>query len=188
MVDARLSPLAGFAELFAAITGPLHMQEVPFRMQLNVRSALDETAHIERVLGVALPLVPNTLARVGDRQVMWLGPDEWLVVAPGTDTGLLGELGQSASVTEVSAARTIIRIGGDRARDLLAHGCALDLHPVEFPTGSCAQSRLALANVIITRPDPATFWIFVRASYAGYLATWLLDAAVEHLDTPATVT
>jgi sarcosine oxidase subunit gamma len=187
MVDTRLSPLAGFAQLFAGVTGPLHIQEVAFRIQLNVRSALDETTPTERVLGTALPLVPNTLTSAGDRQVMWLGPDEWLVVAAGTETGLLGELSQAASVTDVSAARTIIRIGGDRARDLLAHGCALDLHPDRFPIGSCAQSRLALANVIIARPDPTTFWIFARASYASYLATWLLDAAVEYLDAPATV-
>ena len=89
----------------------------------------------------------------------------------------------------MSAARTVIEIGGPAARDVLAHGCALDLDAGHFTPGSCAQTRLALANVVLIAPpeqadfaESPTFYILVRSSFAAYLATWLLDAAVEYVN------
>jgi sarcosine oxidase subunit gamma len=72
-------------------------------------------------------------------------------------------------------------VAGPRARDLLAHGCALDLHPRSFGPGRCAQTMLARAQVLLVAHDGDEFTVFVRSSFAGYLATWLLDAAAEYL-------
>ena len=76
-----------------------------------------------------------------------------------------------------------------RPTRLKAHGCALDLHPSAFAEGHCAQTRVALASVVLVAPDGESpdhvhdpvFWILVRASFARYFATWLLDAAAEML-------
>jgi sarcosine oxidase subunit gamma len=61
---------------------------------------------------------------------------------------------------------------------VLAAGCALDLHPRAFGPGRCAQTLLARAAVILeqTSGEPA-YRIYVRPSFAGYLADWLRDAA-----------
>jgi sarcosine oxidase subunit gamma len=59
---------------------------------------------------------------------------------------------------------------------VLAHGCALDLHPSVFPPGRCAQTLLARAQVILYRTEEQTFRLLVRASYADYLRAWLRDA------------
>jgi len=120
--------------------------------------------------------------RDGEREVLWLGPDEWLVVAPpGRAIRLLAELeftldGVPHSVVDVSANRVIIDVAGTKLLELLSKGCSLDLHPSRWPNGACAQTTLARAQVILHRRD-AAMRIFVRPSFADYLVDWLVDAA-----------
>ena len=85
------------------------------------------------------------------------------------------------SAVDVSAQRTCLRVTGPRARSLLATGCALDLHPRTFHSGHCAQTAVAQASVILMALDDrgTDFRLFVRTSFAGYLADWLIDAARE---------
>jgi sarcosine oxidase subunit gamma len=121
--------------------------------------------------------------------VLWLGPDEWLVVGPPDTQWDVEQRIRAASgdehvaVTDVSAQRTTLLVSGARARDLLAHGCALDLHQRAFGAGRCAQTTLARAQVVlVARDEPgAGFWVLVRSSFAGYLTDWLLDAAAEYV-------
>jgi sarcosine oxidase subunit gamma len=84
------------------------------------------------------------------------------------------------SVVDVSANRTLLEIRGPKARDLLAHGVPIDLDARSFGPGRCAQTLVAKAQVIIERisEDPA-FHIYVRSSFASYVADWLLGAAAE---------
>ena len=121
--------------------------------------------------------------------VLWLGPDEWLVVAPPgapeeLEKSLRLALGTEAgAVVDLSAHRTTVELAGDRAREVLAKGCSLDLHPSVFREGSCAQTLLAQAPVLLlSRGDDASYWLLVRASFATYLADWLLDASSEYAE------
>ena len=172
----------------------LRFAEVQFLGQVNVR--LDpESAAAEKVgvaLGAPLPLEPNTSTLAGELTVLWLGPDEWVVVGPprsadGIEALLRSAIGaEPAAVVDVSAQRRTLVVAGPRARDLLAHGCALDLHPREFGAGRCAQTTLARAPVVLVARDAAAeapeFWVLVTASYAAYLGEWLVDAATEYFD------
>ncbi len=201
------SPLAGAADRLATATGAsggaLLLRAVPFLAQVDLRLDPKSPAagRAGLALGSALPLEPGTSARSGDFRVLWLGPDEWLVVGPdGSASELEARLRtaageEPASVVDVSAQRTTLLVAGPRARDLLAHGCSLDLHPRVFGEGRCAQTMLARAQVVLLSladtdrpgagapdgPDGPAYWIMVRSSFAGYLADWLLDAATEYL-------
>ncbi|MER5204058.1 sarcosine oxidase subunit gamma family protein [Streptomyces sp. NPDC002825] len=188
------SPLAHAADRLAAATrssgGAVRLAEVPFLAQLNVRLDAKSPAAdaVGLALGLPLPLEPDTVVRVGDLGAVWLGPDEWLVVGrPGAQRDLESRIRSAAgdehvSVTDVSAQRTTVLVGGPRARDLLSHGCRLDLHPRAFGPGRSAQTTLARTQVVlVARDEPrAGFWVLVRSSFAGYLTDWLLDAAVEY--------
>ncbi|MFF4212003.1 sarcosine oxidase subunit gamma [Streptomyces sp. NPDC001796] len=188
------SPLAHAAERLAAATrscgGAVRLAELPFLAQVNVRLDAKSPAAdaVGLALGCQLPLEPNTVVRAGDLTAVWLGPDEWLLVGPpGTQRELEGRIRAAAgdepvSVTDVSAQRTTLLVAGPRARDLLSHGCALDLHPRAFGPGRCAQTTLARTQVVLVARDEARagFWVLVRSSFAGYLTDWLLDAAVEY--------
>jgi len=159
--DLRRSPLAGRDDV----------RERPFLTMINVRTTADT------LLGVALP-APNRVATVGERAILWLGPDEYLVVAPDGDdvAGLAGE-----SVVDVSANRTTIELSGPHARDVLEKGMSIDLHPRAFGPGQCAQTLLARAQVIVRQVDDApTYHVLVRGSFAPYLADWLADASKEN--------
>jgi sarcosine oxidase subunit gamma len=184
MDEARVSPLHGWCP--PPLTG-IRLAELPPRTQVNLRLPGKGPAAdaVGLDLGVPLPMQPGTTGRAGELSVLWLGPDEWLVLGPaGADIErrLRSRVGAGpASVVDVSASRTTIEVSGPRAVDLLAHGCALDLHPTRFPTGRCAQTLVAQAQVILVAADrEPSYHLLVRSSFARYLAQWLEDAAVEY--------
>ena len=114
-----------------------------------------------------------------------------LALALQAEGALAGRLREAladvhCAVTAVGESRTRIRVSGPKARDLLAKGCPLDLHPEAFgEPGRCAQSHVAKALVVLhlIADDPAegaSFDIYVLRSFAEYLWCWLEDAAREY--------
>ena len=186
----RRSALAGYADRFAALSaargGELSIRELPFGSQLNLRADPRDEGLVRQfaaALGFALPIVPNTVTYREDRRALWLGPDEWLIVGPeGQSSSIEQELrngleGGFGSIVDVSANRTALEIGGSKARDLLAHGVPIDLDARSFGADRCAQTLLAKAQVIVERRDESGFVLYIRASFAGYAADWLLDSS-----------
>lgn len=146
---------------------------------------------VGQALDMVLPTDPNTGAVADRATALWLGPDEWLLTtradaASAVAEGLRDALaGLAAAVVDVSDAATVIGLSGPRAADVLAKGCALDLHPTVFGPGRVAQTLVAQADVILHRVEggPAgepAFDIHVRRSFAEYLWQWLADAAMEY--------
>ena len=169
---------------------PAGLRGEPFLAQVDLRLDPDDgaaTAAAAGVLGLALPLTPNTVASAGDVAALWLGPDEWLIVAPAggetaLEAGLRDALGPAHhSVVDVSANRVVLELSGPRTREILEAGCSIDLHPRAFGPGRCAGTLLARANVILWQlADGAepSYRLFVRPSFAAYLVAWIADAAI----------
>jgi sarcosine oxidase, subunit gamma len=146
---------------------------------------------VGRVLDLLLPGEPCTSASKDRIAALWLGPDQWLVTGPASDVARLIDALHDAladvpsAVTEVSDARVALRLAGPSAREVLAKGCTLDLHPRTFPVGSCGQSLLAKAAVLIhllddDRERGPSFDVYVARSFAHYLWMWLEDAGREY--------
>ena len=96
---------------------------------------------------------------------------------PGTGARLLELARTGGAVVDVSAGRAGLVLSGSTARALLEHGCSVDLHPRSFGPGRAAQTELALTHALVLAIDDApTYWVYVRPSFAGYLADWLTDA------------
>ena len=188
----RRSPLSGFfaAESDASDGAGVVISERPFLGHLNLRGDPADpafTSAAETVLGLALPAEPNTTAEAGGLLAMWLGPDEWLIVTPPDAQAALADSleaaldGVHAAITDVTGGQTVITVGGPNARDVLAKGCPLDLHPSVFRPGDCAQTLLAKANVTLRCVDDTpSYELMVRRSFADYAALWLQDAALEY--------
>ena len=190
----RQSPLSRFFGMVGAAIraedAAVVISERPFLGHLNLRGDPEDagfTSAAASVLGLALPTEPNTAAVNGEMLALWLGPDEWLVVTPpSAQTRLLETFevaldGKHAAVTDVTGGQTVITLSGPRARDVLAKGCPLDLHPAVFRPGHCAQTLVAKANVTIRCVDDSpAFELIVRRSFAEYMALWLHDAAQEY--------
>jgi sarcosine oxidase, subunit gamma len=148
-------------------------------------------AAVGRVLDLLLPNEPCTSAAKAQIAALWLGPDQWLVSCPADDaTVLVGSLREAladvhGAITDLTDGRVAFRVAGPSAREVLAKGCPLDLHPRAFPPGSCAQSLLAKASVLIHLLDDApergsSFDVYVARSFAHYLWSWLEDAGREY--------
>ena len=190
----RQSPLSRFFGTVGAGSradgAAVTISERPFLGHLNLRGDPGDvgfTSAAAAVLGFALPTEPNTVAARGALLALWLGPDEWLVVTPPTTQTRLSDSleaalhGMHVAVTDVTGGQTVITLSGPRARDVLAKGCPLDLHPAVFKPADCATTLVAKANVTIRCVDDSpSFELIVRRSFAEYTALWLHDAALEY--------
>jgi sarcosine oxidase subunit gamma len=186
-----LSPLADRAAAFEAMPPTVRVRELPLVTQVNVR--LDPSgpaaAAVADVLGAPLPTEPghSVLVAGGAHRLLWLGPDEWLVVTSVFDGAALASVLRAAvgdapaAITDVSAQRTILRLAGADACTVLAKGCSIDLRPRTSPRGTCVQTLLAQTGVIIVvdGDHAEDFLLLVRSSFAAYLAAWLVDAAID---------
>ena len=161
--------------------------ERAFLGHLNVRGDPSEAAFlhsVERVVGLALPLEPNTFTESGTLVACWLGPDEWLLITPGERereiaTSLRGALEDTvAAVTELSGGQTIIALLGSAVRDVLARGCTVDLHPRAMRPGHCVQTLFGKVPVLLRCVNETpVFEVVVRRSFADYAWSYLVDAA-----------
>jgi sarcosine oxidase subunit gamma len=168
------------------------MGERAFPGILDLRGRLETLSPaFETAFGFALPARINSAADNGKTgakarlEALRLGPDEWWLLGaePAKLAAKLAKAldGRPAAVTEVSESRTCIRVAGPRARDLLAKGSPLDLHPRVFQPGACAQGQLAKATVLIHQvDDEPAYDVYVLRSFAEYLWLWLEDAAGEY--------
>ena len=171
-----LGPLA--AELAAKCAGPaFSAAEDGFRTLTEVRAAPSGVTDLEAALGVGLPPLRRAAAYHGG-WVVTLGPGWWLVDTADGTAPVPGS--PAVSAVDVSAQRTAWQLTGPAVRDVLAAGCSLDLHPDVFAVGEAASTPLAKAGVVLARVDEDAYRLWVRASFARYLAAWLLDASSEH--------
>ena len=153
--------------------------------KINLRGGTDMLPAISNHTGCATLPASNRVVSVGDRHVVWLGPDEFLLLCEaGTETHLHSQLtldmaGLHAAVTNVTDSLCALSLRGPAVRKVLAKGCALDLHPSQFGAGDCAQSLLAHAAVTLVAQDEDRFMLICRTSFAPYVAEWLMDAGLE---------
>jgi methylglutamate dehydrogenase subunit D len=131
--------------------------------------------------GLGAPPGPNRTASPARATMLWLGPDRWLVVEPrdaGASSWHAALVAAGGILTDLGHSRTVIRIAGAAAREVLAAGVGPDLHPAVFPPGACLQTNLAHTNVLLHAVDPVpSFDLYVPRSYAADLWDWLSDAA-----------
>jgi heterotetrameric sarcosine oxidase gamma subunit len=103
----------------------------------------------------------------------------WISAGSAAMARLARELPASAgTVTVLSAARVRIRIVGAAAREVLAKGISLDLHPTTFQVGCSAQTGLHHTGVFLERIGEESYEIYFLRTYAEWLWQWLVDAAL----------
>ena len=113
------------------------------------------------------------------------GPGQWLAVSEtlGGDA-LARDLAQRleglASISDQSGGRTVLRLSGPRARDVLAKGLPIDLHPNAFGPGSAATSTISLMGVQLWQVDDLpTYDIALFRSLSASFWRWLTASAAE---------
>ncbi len=125
--------------------------------------------------GIPLPRTPLRAALSDETAILWLGPEEWLVLAPACDNVVPG----NGSVVDVSHRQVGLHIEGYRAETLLNAACPLDLDLDAFPVGACTRTVFGKAQITLWRRDAALFHLEVARSFAGYVHALLREAALE---------
>ena len=111
----------------------------------------------------------------GDCALLWLGPDEFLLLTPDDVVPSL------TNVVDVSHRDTALTVSGPRAAWVLNGFCALDLHEAAFPVGMCARTLLGKAEIVLWRTVAETFRIEAARSFAPYVWACLEEARREFL-------
>ena len=165
---------------------------------IQARSAdpfLNEVLQRQFGLDVPLPLKVNVHARAA---IVWLAPQEWLlelaaVASPAACAHLADSLAQACAqanvrggaaalcvATDVSDAFAGFDVSGQRAVDVLASGCSLDLQPRAFPVGHTARTAIAEVPAILWKladtPAPGLFRCWVERGFAAHFASWLAES------------
>lgn len=149
-------------------------------IRLNVRADMTAAATIGMAIGVLLGTAPCRAVVVRDRTALWLSPDEWMVLAPESETALAQQpLAALGSVVDVSHAYVGIEVFGPRAAWCINAFNALDLDLHAFPVGGCTRTLFGKAEIVLWRADVEVFRIEVARSYAPYLLQCLEEAGRE---------
>jgi len=147
-----------------------------------VRGGAPVRVAAENAAGVGIPAEAcRALTRDG-RAALWLGPDEWLLIAPEAQSAILaGALtaalaGLAHSLVDVGHRQSGCELRGPRAATLLAAGCPLDLAASAFPVGMCTRTVLAKAEVVLWRTAAEVFRLEVARSFVAYVSEFLAEA------------
>jgi sarcosine oxidase subunit gamma len=163
----------------------LDIREIAHRRIVEVGHAR-ATPQLDAVLGL---FGSKRLPDVGEIRVadglflLGTGAKRWLLVTSGEDASAevraLTNVDDAFEIAlEAGDGWTQFAISGSAALDLLAKGCALDLHPRVFTESVCATTRFAQIRCVLFRAG-RSYRLLVGRSYAVSMAEWLVEAAEE---------
>lgn len=160
-----------------------NVRTLPGARRAVLRCKPDSRAKVSAAIGLDLPSAACTANRRTALAALWLGPDEWLLLADESDhwaQSLLRNLnGISCSAVEVSDRQVAYAVESDRAETILASGCPLDLDISAFPVGMCTRTVFHKAQVVLWRTAPDRFHLEVWRSFSGYVEAMLRLADAE---------
>lgn len=171
------------ARCLPPVSASTALRALPPATRYVLRGGSDVRAAAQSALGFGIPATACRATVEGDRAALWLGPDEWLLIAPqppptGFAAGLAEALeGLAHSLVDVSHRQSALAVSGPQATTLLAAGCPLDLDASAFPVGMCTRTMLAKAEIVLWRTDPQVFRVEVWRSFVAYVSQFLGEAA-----------
>jgi sarcosine oxidase subunit gamma len=173
-VSAPEPPAADNAGVTVAEVSADLIEVAPYRERLQVLKALAARR------GLTLP-APGRVAGARDTLMLCVRPQRWLFLSPSTAAGLAATHWQEASAgvaaaLDLSSALLALHVAGPKARDALARGCRLDLHPAAFPSGTTAATLIAQVSAIIAAL-PSGFLLLTPATTGRHFRDWLSAAA-----------
>jgi sarcosine oxidase subunit gamma len=185
------SPLqhADFATLSTLTTeGGVVLREIALLGHLNLRGNAQDpefVAGVAKSLGLALPLSPCSSSESDDTTIMWLSPDEWLIIVAGgkeaqTEENLRANLSGHFAVSDVSGGQTILELSGQDCIKVLQKSTGYDLHLDSFPIGKVVGTAFAKSSAHILRTGELSFQLVIRRSFADYIWLWLQQSSKEY--------
>ena len=160
--------------------------------KINLRGNLENkefVTKVEKILGMILPNEPCSTSNKEKITLLWLGPNEWLLVSNNeipkeTNTYELEQVmfdniskTSLGAITNVTDHFTIFKLSGSNIFEVLSKGCPFDFSSDDFGDNKVVQTILNHIDVTIHRRTENDVDLYVRRSFAGYLWNWIKDSA-----------
>ncbi|PPR79634.1 MAG: hypothetical protein CFH01_00299 [Alphaproteobacteria bacterium MarineAlpha2_Bin1] len=160
----------------------LKIRSVGFIGQLNLRLSNPDFNLFSKYFNINIPKKINTFTSVNNVQLLFLGPDEFLLICPVDSRSKIIEkiknipFNYSFDITDVSFNRVVIEISGKKCDELILSIASIPKN--SFIAGSCIQSQMANTQVIMMcLDDNYKYKILVRSSFSEYFSDVLIDQA-----------
>ncbi len=138
-------------------------------------------AALKNILGAPVPG-----QRKINNNVAWMAPDELLVMVPKTtdpDTliaRLNAEIKAPVLALDVSDARAMFTLKGNKSREVLAKGAPVDLSIEAFKQGDFRRTRLGQVAVAFWLEADDEITLVCFASLREFMFDWLVNAAQKN--------
>ena len=147
-------------------------------IRISLRGPEASVPALSKALGFTLPQKSKTSAAKNDVDALWLGPDEWFIIAPeGSDIlARFAKVSAFHSAVDISHRNAALIVSGAGAADVINSGCPQDLSLKAFPVCACSRTLMGKTEVILYRTAEDQFHIEVWRSFATYALDFIEDA------------
>jgi sarcosine oxidase, subunit gamma len=160
--------------------------EIPHLGYISLRGNASDPAFVtaaSTAIGVFLPLRSCTLASSNGVKILWLSPDEWMIVCGRSQLAeLIGGLSQAlmdlrSQVVDNSGGYTQVILQGRNALDVLQHASVYDFAALD--AGRVVGTTFGRSSVYAHRQGGG-FCLLLRRSFADYIWRYLVRAATPY--------
>lgn len=132
---------------------------------------------------LAIKAGPGVASVKKDFTALPLCEGQWMLVAHNVNgfafaADIEKRVGKLGHVSQQSESRMRFSVSGEKARDVMARGCRLDLHQDVAAEDYCAQTTMAQIGVVLhVRDNAPTYDLYVSAGFARSFWHWLSHTA-----------
>ncbi len=186
---APVAVIGGWEVSGARATGDLTLGDCAPLAKIGLKAPVD---------GAAAARLPGSFGRAGRDAdgvlVVGSGPGEWLFIGPSAAGPTLRErlsalvaasagAGEHGSVVDLTHGRSLIRLTGPAAADVLGKVCGIDSSADIFPDGAALRTSVAGVATDLIRDDQGgapSYLLHCERSSGQYLFDELLRAGAEY--------
>ncbi len=169
----------------AAYEGYCTVTDAGLTGMVTIRGDLEDKAFaaaVKKVSGLGVPGQGEIVSK-GETRLGWLSPDELMLFCAYDEAAALAAklteafAGSFALAVNVSDARAVFRVKGERAREVFAKLSPANLAPEAFAPGQIRRTRLAQVPAAFYMLDEQSFEVIAFRSVGVYVFDLLSVAA-----------
>ena len=166
------------------------IEEKKLSGKINVRGKSSDKEfmkNIGSVLDLVLPIEPNVRIFNNNLNIIWLGPNEWLVETPEDEKDKIISLlesklnPQNTAITDVSFNRIVLRLEGKNVFILLSKFLVANLDKILKSNYNVAQTIFIKIPVLLirnnTNNEDASLDLHLNRSHSKYVYELLVDGS-----------
>ena len=156
----------------------LYMRMLAPMSRWMLQGGVDALSAAARAWPAGLPSEACRARSQGELHALWLGPEEFLLLAPPDhEPRALREAlaGVPHSLVDVGHRQLAFEVCGPDCETLLNCACPLDLNAAQFPVGMCTRTVFGKADIVLWRTRADAFHVEVWRSFLPYCTDLLAE-------------